>query len=99
MVDQSKDPAKSVQEYCKSHASLIRYFHVTHFRGLPQARNFGWQQASYPFVIYIDDDIRCQPDFVQEHVKSLENSKIDLVAGGDAGRPHQRPSRWPHWKI
>jgi glycosyltransferase involved in cell wall biosynthesis len=51
-------------------------------RGLPQARNFGWQQARYDVVLYIDDDICVTPNFVRLHFDALLGTGAELVAGG-----------------
>ena len=43
----------------KDSDTLIKYYHVTEFRGLPEARNFGVQHTQYAYILFLDDDIEC----------------------------------------
>jgi len=52
------------------------------FRGLPLARNYGWQKAKYEAIIFVDDDIRCGPSLVSEHLRGLARPNAGMVAGG-----------------
>lgn len=81
IVDQSDEvncEALALLRDCKVSA---RYFKAQ-FRGLPEARNFGWRQAKKDIVLYIDDDIRCGPEFVQAHLAAHTRTGATLVAGG-----------------
>lgn len=61
----------------------FKYHHIDFFRGLPEARNYGAQKAKYDILVYIDDDIECNDDFLQKHYETyLFDNKIVLVAGG-----------------
>lgn len=82
VVDQSEMPNAAAQEMLLSYPVPARYFHVTHFRGLPDARNFGLQLARYDVVLYIDDDIRCGPGLVEAHYHAHLRSGVTMVAGG-----------------
>jgi GT2 family glycosyltransferase len=81
VVDQSDQTSETVQRIIRENASIISY-HNVNFTGLPKARNYGWQQARYERLIYIDDDVRCGPEFISNHVQSLNHSQIGAVAGG-----------------
>ena len=82
IVDQSVKPDDLIINYIKGQP-IVRYHHITQFRGLPEARNFGWQHAKYDYVLYVDDDIRCGPTLLIEHYKYLAyDSTIGVVAGG-----------------
>lgn len=84
IVDQSAAPANSVIESVKGLINLpvdFYYFQVS-FKGLPLARNFGWQRAKYENIIYVDDDVRFDADFCANHFSSLRDEKVALVAGG-----------------
>ena len=81
VVDQSAAPDPRVMELVAANSELISYHQVS-FTGLPLARNFGWQKAKYPHVIFVDDDVRCGPDLVAEHVGSLGDPSVGVVAGG-----------------
>jgi len=81
IVDQSANPDKVILKYIENKLN-VRYYHITQFRGLPEARNFGWQNALYDYVLYVDDDIQCEPNLLSEHYKYLTDPKIGIVAGG-----------------
>src|SRR5580704_318157 len=81
VVDQSHGEDTKLLELVLGHCDLISY-HKVSFRGLPLARNYGWQQAKYEAVIFVDDDIRCGPSLVTEHLRGLTRPKIGMVAGG-----------------
>jgi GT2 family glycosyltransferase len=85
---------------------LVSHYRVT-FRGLPNARNFGWQKARYDAIVYVDDDVRVPPDFVARHLDALCQPRVGVVAGGidepkrghDAGPHTGHFDRWhaePH---
>src|SRR5690606_21282995 len=67
VVDQSDEINQTVVELLRESPVPARYFKADNFRGLPQARNFGWQQARHDIVLYIDDDIRTTRTFVSTH--------------------------------
>lgn len=81
IVDQSEDMNCSVLNLLHDSPVSTRYFKAP-FRGLPLARNFGWQQASKDVVLYVDDDIRCEPDLVATHHRAHVRTGATLVAGG-----------------
>lgn len=81
VVDQSAEVPEDVQELASAHPELISY-HRPAFRGLLKARNYGWQHARYDAIIYTDDDIRCDPDFVTKHLEALSRPNVSMVAGG-----------------
>lgn len=101
VVDQSDTVPDTVQEIVDAHSDVINYHRVT-FRGLPEARNYGWQHARYEAIVYVDDDIRCGPDLASEHLRALSQPGVGLVAGGIdeqhnpniAGPPTGRFNRW-----
>jgi len=81
VVDQSSEEAPALLDLVLKHPGLISY-HKVQFRGLPLARNYGWQQAKYEAIVFVDDDIRCGPSLVSEHLRGLSRPKIGMVAGG-----------------
>lgn len=82
VVDQSDRPNPAVEALLAEFDVPARYCFVTHFRGLPEARNFGWRTAKHDIVLYIDDDIRCEPDFLQAHFDAHLKNGVAMVAGG-----------------
>ena len=81
VVDQSEKPTANVQKLIDEHSDKLRYFNVE-FKGLPQARNYGWQKSDKDIVLYIDDDIRSDENLVSRHVDCYQNNAIGMVAGG-----------------
>jgi GT2 family glycosyltransferase len=101
IVDQSSEETPAVQDLVLSHHDLISY-HRVRFRGLPLARNYGWQKAKYEAIVFVDDDIRCGPSLVSEHLRGLTQSNVGMVAGGiDERIPSQEgsaaPGRFNFW--
>lgn len=98
VVDQSDTPNHAVEELLANFRAPAAYFHITHFRGLPEARNFGWRKAQGEIVVYIDDDIRCGADFLRAHFDAHASSKAAMVGGriteakGDVTRPGETGS-------
>jgi GT2 family glycosyltransferase len=81
IIDQSDQVDIDVLNFCKN-SPLCVYHHITFFKGLPEARNFGWQKAIYNYILYIDDDINCKEDLLHEHFSILKDDAIGVVAGG-----------------
>jgi phosphatidyl-myo-inositol dimannoside synthase len=81
VVDQSMEEVPALRSLARAHSDVVSY-HQVHFRGLPLARNYGWQHAKYEAIIFVDDDIRCGPELVSEHLRGLTQPGIGMVAGG-----------------
>ncbi len=95
VIDQSAGGTKEMEVLAAEHSEIISYRRVK-FRGLPLARNFGWQNARYEAIVYVDDDVRCGPRLVSEHLRALRLPGVGMVGGGieeygaqnaDEGRP------------
>jgi GT2 family glycosyltransferase len=81
IVDQSTTNDPALLTLISDYPDLISY-HKVKFRGLPMARNYGWQHARYEAIVFVDDDIRCGPSLVGEHLKALSLPNIGMVGGG-----------------
>lgn len=81
IVDQSNEKDKAVTDYIKDYA-FIKYHHIKSFKGLPEARNYGATKAIYEYLLYLDDDIRCNSDLLEQHYIFLKYKNIAVVAGG-----------------
>lgn len=81
MVDQSDTVSPELEALVADHPDTISHHRVT-FRGLPIARNYGWQMARYQLIVYVDDDIRCESELVSAHVRTLSEPGVGLSAGG-----------------
>lgn len=95
IIDQSDEINEEVLALARQSAyPPVRYFKAD-FKGLPQARNFGWRSASKDVVLYIDDDIRTGPDLVNNHFASHLRTGADMVAGGIDELAGDNPSHLP----
>jgi GT2 family glycosyltransferase len=81
IVDQSHGENPELSDLVLRYCDLISY-HKVPFRGLPLARNYGWQNAKHEAVVFVDDDVRCGPSLVAEHLRGLTQQNIGMVAGG-----------------
>ncbi len=81
VVDQSTEADETLQNFVDAHDASIRHDRVS-FRGLPEARNYGWRHARFNAIVFVDDDIRCGPNLVSEHFAALGREGVGLVAGG-----------------
>ncbi len=96
IVDQSEEINEKVMTIARrSSPPLIRYFHRTSFKGLPQARNFGWRHASKDVLLYIDDDIRTGSSLVRLHYEAHASTGATMVAGGIDEAKGDHPSAAP----
>lgn len=100
IVDQSAEINGKALELLRENKVPARYYHA-HFRGLPQARNYGWRNSLKGLVLYVDDDIRCAGDLVRAHWNAHRPPGIMLVAGGidEAGIPvsAKQPGSFNWW--
>lgn len=81
VVDQSDEINQKALALLADAAVPCHYF-KGHFKGLPQARNFGFQQARKDIILYIDDDIRCNSDLIKNHYQAHQSTGAALIAGG-----------------
>jgi phosphatidyl-myo-inositol dimannoside synthase len=100
VVDQSMEEVPALHELVCAHSDVISYHRVP-FRGLPLARNYGWQHAKYEAIIFVDDDIRCGTSLATEHLRGLTQPTVGMVAGGiDEGgsdTTQRTPGRFNSW--
>jgi GT2 family glycosyltransferase len=100
IVDQSPQEVPALRHLAHAHSDVISY-HKVLFRGLPLARNYGWQQAKYEAILFVDDDIRCGPELVSEHLCGLVQPNVGMVAGGidepKSSQENVRPGHFNSW--
>jgi GT2 family glycosyltransferase len=99
IVDQSTAEVPALLELVRT--SAVISYHKVQFRGLPLARNFGWQHAKYEAILFVDDDIRCGPELAREHIRGLTQPNVGMVAGGiDERTPspkNAKPGQFNSW--
>lgn len=49
--------------------------------GLSHARNAAWKNCSTPWITYMDDDSRPEPQYVEALLKVIEADNCDIIAG------------------
>lgn len=91
IVDQSPQVNHAIADLAQANPMVI-YHHVTSFKGLPEARNYGVQHARFDFALFIDDDIDCGPQLLAEHYKYLVRPDIAVVAGGITEKYRNNPN-------
>ena len=87
IVDQSPKPNQKFEDL----GNEVHYHHVTMFKGLPEARNYGAQCARYDYILYLDDDIECNENLLAEHYKYMSQQHIGIVAGGITEKYKENP--------
>jgi GT2 family glycosyltransferase len=71
--------------------SRVRIFRAAR-AGLPRARNVALDLATADHIVFIDDDVRLMPGFLDAHHRHLSMDGIGVVAGRIVER-HARPNR------
>jgi GT2 family glycosyltransferase len=102
IVDQSDREDKQIMDYQEQY-TFVKYCHITSFRGLPEARNFGWQHAQYDYVLYVDDDITCENSLLTEHYRYITKPETGIVAGGITEKYNKntdtKTGYFSYWKV
>jgi GT2 family glycosyltransferase len=87
VVDQSSDHAPEVEIFLRNLDDPRYSYHLITPPSLPAARNFGMARASGEIVIYIDDDVLLDRDFIHTHVKAYERTERIAAIGGRVRTP------------
>lgn len=80
VVDQNSEPLTARLDIVRQSGGKIRVKHL-----LPPhicvARNVAILSGECDIVVFVDDDIRCGPDFVSSHVEAYGNPQVGGVGG------------------
>ena len=110
VVDQTRSIDSRLQRYLSTAGDRIRYIHLPE-PNLPAARNAGIRAAKGDILVFVDDDVCIEPDYVAAHVRNYEDLTVGGVMGalvqsfdqpGDAFLNRLRsspPGHWPAFKI
>ncbi len=80
VIDQNESHAQDISDFFKSLPSFIRI--IKHLPpSSPSARNRAIEEARSPILIFIDDDVIFKENFISEHFKYHDKSKIGCVTG------------------
>ncbi|MGB3561386.1 MAG: hormogonium polysaccharide biosynthesis glycosyltransferase HpsN [Geitlerinemataceae cyanobacterium] len=83
VVDQTSTHQPETQTYLQTLAESkkIEWFRLE-WASLPGARNYAIERSKGDIILFIDDDVRMQPNYLQNHAKNyLEKPEIGAVAG------------------
>ncbi len=82
IVDQTEDhPAHALQSLAQAnHAGHIRWIRMSP-PSQPAALNRGVLEARGELLLFLDDDIRIDTEFVAEHLKAHQKEGVDAVVG------------------
>lgn len=83
VVDQTKTHTSETQADLEelSQAGKIRWFRLD-WASLPGARNYGFRRAIGDIIIFIDDDVWLEKNFIHNHVRNYsDRADIGAVAG------------------
>lgn len=81
IVDQSEQEDEEVIDFSIKHET-VKYHFIQHFKGLPEARNYGAKMANYEYLLFLDDDISCGSNLLREHLESFNDNNVGIGAGG-----------------
>lgn len=81
--DGSSDSSGNIVDKWTSENNSIHVIHQTN-QGVSAARNRGIEEASTPYVTFVDADDYIEPDFVEKAIEALKKTECDIVICGYA---------------
>ena len=83
VIDQTQNHEQATETFLETLANSqkISWYKVS-WASLPGARNYGVRRAKGDIVLFIDDDVKLKPNYLQAHAKNYqEDQEIGAVAG------------------
>ncbi|MGB9707075.1 MAG: glycosyltransferase [Microgenomates group bacterium] len=80
VVDQSDKKFPEKERFLKKYRRQIRLFSGLS-PNVAAARNFGVKKAKGEILLFLDDDVECQPGLISAHRANYQNKKIGAVVG------------------
>ena len=87
----------AARRYLEARGNKLVYLRHVPRRGMAEQRQFLLDQARAPFVLYLDDDVICEPDLIQRLLTALRRERCGFVGSALIGlsylddvRPHQQ---------
>jgi len=88
VVDATPESQRDASLYDPAKYPFEVQFHWQQTKGSCRARNEAIDLCSGDYIIFGDDDIRLQPDFVENHVRFLQTHGVEGAAGLDIRASH-----------
>lgn len=83
VIDQTQNHEPATEKYLQqlAYTKKINWYRVN-WASLPGARNYAVKRAKGEILIFIDDDVKLEPNYLQTHAKNYqEHPEIGAVAG------------------
>jgi glycosyltransferase involved in cell wall biosynthesis len=80
VVDQTPNPLAEVKRFIKTAGPRLKYIRREK-PNLPAARNAGVRLAGGEIIVFIDDDVVIEPDFLASHLRHYSSEEVGGVAG------------------
>jgi GT2 family glycosyltransferase len=80
VVDQTKSIDARLRRYLSAAGDRIQYIHLPE-PSLPAARNAGIRAAKGDIILFVDDDVRIEPDYLAGHMRNYEDPAVGGVMG------------------
>src|SRR3990167_1694098 len=80
VVDQSDEVCSELMEIAKNHSTQIHYYKIF-VKGLPHARNYGLKRAIGEIIIFCDDDVIPNHNFIENHLQNYKEKEVGGVGG------------------
>lgn len=80
VVDQSDEICSELMEIAKNHSTQIHYYKIF-VKGLPHARNYGLKRAIGEIIIFCDDDVIPNHNFIENHLQNYKGKEVGGVGG------------------
>ena len=81
VIDQTPESHRDPAFYDEYKSKMNLRVEWAEARGLAAARNLGLTLASGDIVVFVDDDIRFGPDFLEAHMGAYKSRLADAVTG------------------
>ena len=83
VIDQTQNHEPETKKFLSELANAQKInWHKVNWASLPGARNYAVRRAKGDIVLFIDDDVKLEPNYLQAHAKNYqENQEIGAVAG------------------
>lgn len=96
VVDNSLSPSTEVRKAAEAYSKQFRNLRYLHFapNGATSARHFGVKAARGECLVFIDDDVLCEPGWLRQLLQPFSDARVGLVFGKTVLRYEVEPPAW-----